>query len=431
MTRFVGKMAQRSVGHVAVMVVCLAASFGCSDDGAEPPGAGGENGQAGAGGSGGAGAGPPAPDPVGFAETAPISVGRNGHTATLLPDGRVLVVGGESVITREQMASVELFEPASETWTAGPDLPEPRSNHVAVRLGDGRVLVAGGGKSTPIGTPRGEEVKASAILFDPAADTWVATGSMLQARSHFAAARLPSGKVLVVGGGGDTHENGSECNGYGVPDCGPEADTLATAELYDPGVGSFAATGPLAVPRHSLTLTSLPDGRAAAVAGACDVGPVSYASSEVFDETTGQWAPGPTLIDEDRLFHSAAPLPSGRVLVGGGKQSNIQFLATANTLDFSAMTAHTAPALASARTAGTFVPLQSGGVLNVGGLHCLPCGPLGAAEIFDESSHSWSAIGELAHPRSAHTATVLSDGRVLIVSGYDAFANTTSCELSR
>ena len=371
-----------------------------------------------------------AADPTGFRGTGSMSLARSAHTATLLADGRVLVVGGESVTTRDPIDSVELFDPATETWATGASLPEPRSNHVAVRLADGRVLVVGGGRSAPIGVPKGEGVLASVVIYDPAADAWETTGDMLEGRSHFGAALLPSGKVLVCGGGAGTHENGSECNGYGITNCGPIGDTLAGAEVFDPATGTFEATAPLAEGRYLFTTTRLADGRVLVVGGANDA-KESFRSSEVYDEEAGTWVAGPDLVSADRLFHSAARLPSGRVLVGGGKKSNVTFLSSVDVVDVAAGAAEPTAPLGEALTVGRFVPLTSGHVLSVGGYRCPnPCAPVALAEIYEESTGTWAAIGDLKLPRAAHTATLLADGRVLVAGGYGAFGDLKTCEIS-
>ncbi|MEZ4223312.1 MAG: kelch repeat-containing protein [Polyangiaceae bacterium] len=369
-------------------------------------------------------------DPAGFRVTGALWHARSAHTATLLDDGRVLVVGGESVTTRSPLASVELYDPVTESWTEGPTLPEARSNHVAVKLSDGRVLVAGGGISAPIGVPKGEGVLASALLYDPVSNSWTPTGEMHEARSHFAALRLPSGNVLVAGGGAGTHDHGSTCNGYGVTDCGPIGDALASAEIYDTSKGTFAPTGPLASARYSFTLDAASGADALAVGGANDF-KESFASTERFDEASGVWSPGPALASADRLFHSAAPLPSGRLLVGGGKKSNTAMLNSAVWVDVKGMSSELTGSLGTAHTVGAFVPLASGHVLSVGGFTCPnPCAPIALAEIYDEASGAWTGIGALATDRAGHSATRLKDGRVLVVGGFSAAGNLTSCEVT-
>jgi len=119
-------------------------------------------------------------------------------TATLLPDGNVLVAGATSRTNGgDLVASAELYDPQSGAWSATQGLVAARAGHAAVLLADGKVLVTGGvGNEKPNGDP----VLASAELYDPASGTWSATASMLLPRRDFSATLLADGKVLVAGG---------------------------------------------------------------------------------------------------------------------------------------------------------------------------------------------------------------------------------------
>jgi hypothetical protein len=132
-------------------------------------------------------------------------------TATLLPDGRVLAVGGFDR-TEATLASAELYDPASGTWTATGSMIDARIWPTITLLPDGRVLVAGG-TIGPWHSDGSYVGLASAELYDPASGTWTATADMGTPRGVFNATLLLDGRVLVAGGG----PNGT------------------SAELYDPG----------------------------------------------------------------------------------------------------------------------------------------------------------------------------------------------------
>ena len=152
--------------------------------------------------------------------TGSLATARDDHTATLLPNGKVLVAGGYD--GSGTLASAELYDPASGTWTATGSLATARYRHTATLLPNGKVLVAGGSDNSG--------ALASAELYDPASGTWTATGSLATARDCHTATLLPNGKVLVAGG----------FDGSG---------SLASAELYDPASGTWTATGSLATAR--------------------------------------------------------------------------------------------------------------------------------------------------------------------------------------
>ena len=117
---------------------------------------------------------------------------RDRHTATLLQDGRVLVVGGggEGYASR---TSVELYDPATGTFSRTGSLKTGRWLHTATLLSDGRVLIAGGRSPN-------DSTYASAELYDPRTGKFTSTGSMKASRQQHTATLLPDGRVLIAGG---------------------------------------------------------------------------------------------------------------------------------------------------------------------------------------------------------------------------------------
>src|SRR5690242_16908223 len=116
------------------------------------------------------------------------------HTATLLPSGKVLVVGGEDA-NGALLSSVEIYDPKTNNWSPAAPLANAREHHTATLLPSGEVLVVGGlgGNGSAL---------ASAELFNPAINGWTQVGALSNGRSYHTATELPSGKVLVVGGQG-------------------------------------------------------------------------------------------------------------------------------------------------------------------------------------------------------------------------------------
>jgi N-acetylneuraminic acid mutarotase len=223
-----------------------------------------------------------------WSATGSMSQARDSHTATLLPDGRVLVAGGEGQgSSLGGLASAEIYDPASGTWTQTGSLGQAREQHTATLLPNGKVLVAGGE------APGGASL-ASAELYDPATGTWSPTGSMNQARNAYAAAQLTDGKVLAAGGTDGTN-------------------ALASAEIYDPATGTWSLTGSLQQARDFHTAT-LVNGRVL-VAGGTDGNDLFF--SELFDPASGTWTQTGSL-EQAREQHTATLLPDGTVLVAGG-----------------------------------------------------------------------------------------------------------------
>ena len=181
-----------------------------------------------------------------FTQTGSMAVGRYLHTATLLQNGKVLIVGGVVTSTSAPVATAEVYDPATGTFTTTGAMVTAREQHTATLLADGRVLIAGGTTSPPASLSSAWletgtvdlQGTATAEIYDPSTGSFSGTGSMAEARTFHTATLLPSGKVLVAGGG----------------------DENSTAEVYDPATGSFSMTGGMEIGRSGHTATLLPNG---------------------------------------------------------------------------------------------------------------------------------------------------------------------------
>ncbi|EPX58049.1 WD40 repeat domain protein [Cystobacter fuscus DSM 2262] len=215
---------------------------------------------------------------------------------------------------------------------------------------------------------------------------WASTGSMAGLRGSHTATLLLDGKVLVAGG----EESYS---------------SLATAEVYDPAMGTWSATGSMAVSRSGHTATLLPGGKVLVAGGE------GHRTAEVYDPAVGSWRATGSMASS-RYHHTATLLPDGKVLVTGGFSGGSTF-AMAEVYDPVTGTWSAAGSMVSLRAGHTATLLSDGKVLVSGG-RASGGGDLATAEIYDPAVGSWRTTGSMASPRYRHTATLLPDGKVLV-----------------
>jgi hypothetical protein len=214
--------------------------------------------------------------------------------ATLLNDGRVLIMGGDSSRVR-----AEIYDPATGTFSATdntPNIPE-----TATLLANGNVLVTWNYWDGESAYVRG------AALYDPSAHAFISIGTTAKYHNQPSATLLKDGKVLIAGG--DTGEGGGG---------------LISAELYDPETRTFTPTGNLITGRESHTATLLPDGSVLIAGGHCggivmNCDSDNLASAELYDAVTGTFhSTGSMAVGRDN--HAATLLNDGVVLITGGVQ---------------------------------------------------------------------------------------------------------------
>ena len=236
----------------------------------------------------------------------------SGHSATLMLDGRVLVAGGcvgdglTGISDR-----VELFDPATNSWTEVSAMSHPRCNPIAVLLTDGRVLVAGG--------EDGEGSLSSAEMFDPVTGQWSKTGDLITSRSDAVAVRLLDGRVMITGG------QAKVSNGL---------VTLNTVEIYDAQLGKWEQAAPMTHARYGHTADLLPGGLVLVVGGldGTDANAKLFLDGvEVYNPDAGTWTPIASL-NVPRAYHETILLPDGRIFVSGGISTDGSILASTEIL---------------------------------------------------------------------------------------------------
>lgn len=320
--------------------------------------------------------------------------GRFGAADALLPNGNVLLAAG---IDGPMIASGDIWNPSTGTWTWSTNsVSVPRGYPTVTKLLTGKFLYANGGDADD-----GSVAYTAADLFDPATGLFSATGSTHDARHGSTATLLSgSGKVLVAGG---IVSNGDA--------------RLASAELYDPGAGTFAYTGSMNVARDVAVAVELGNGKVL-IAGGGDGSGTSLDSSELYDPGTGQFTAGPTM-KAKRDDATATVLPDGRVLIVGGI-NNDTCTGSAEIYD---------PASNAFTLSGSSIPprrfhtatlLKSGLVLIAGGVDSAThVNSALDAYLYDPATDTFTATGSMATARFLHTATLLPDGRVLVAGGYN------------
>ena len=333
----------------------------------------------------------PAADPLVAVED--LHSQRTDHTATLLPDGRVVIAGGVTYADATLSAlsddlAVEVYDPATKTFSLDGTLLTGRSLHTATLLKDGTILIAGGGDING-------QALDSAETFDPKTGISTPTGPMGTARISAAAVALDDGRVLIVGG-----------SGGGL--------MLTSAEIYDPQTRAFIPAPWLLDGGGYVTATKLNDGRVLVAGGNTQSSPVD--SAELYDPATDSFSIA-AYMHEGRQGATSCLLPDGRVLVVGGIDDSGRENATAEVYNPDLKYFGTYAPLGDSRYQNTTTLLQDGSVLLAGGTDNGGSWT-STVERFDPVIGQTTPIGSMAKGRSGHTATLLKDGSVLIVGGW-------------
>ena len=329
--------------------------------------------------------------------TGPLNVGRRGHRATLLNDGRVLVTGGRSAGT-QVTTSAEMFVLSQESFFELPTvMNHPRSRHSATRLPSGKVLLAGGWFETSLGQIVSN---ATAEIFDPSTGLFTPVGNMTKARADHAAILLPNGTVLVTGGSQITPQGFLDYD-----DC----------EVFDPIALTFSPiAGLMSGARSTHEMFHLDGGKIIALGGS-----ETSVAADVYDIATGLFTPTNVPTNERPRFGAAiAQFDSeGVVLAGGDSSGSVVY-----SYPVTQFMQNTGSGLNRPRSYATATRVAPDQILIAGGIDF-------ANGAFIESSVDVVIEGGLAGARTfatdvrfstglaAHAAVTLANGDVLFCGG--------------
>ena len=346
--------------------------------------------------------------------------------------GDVLVTGGGAgtLTSATGLASTELWNFRRMSRTAGPNMATARALHSAVRLNDGRVLVLGGADQNGI-------VLASCELYDPVSNSFTPTGSMSTPRILHGACLLADGRVMVAGGTSTL-----------TPDVTAAiSGTLQSAEIFNPSSGTWSNAPNIGGRRLAPALTLLNTGRVM-VSGGVQVGflfgiPISALSTtavQLWNPANNTWSVGQNMA-QGRAGHqyNQVTLNDGRVLMSGGVNvPNLLGAATATPINGAEAYNPTTNTwqtvnMPTARALHSATLLTDGRVVACGGTQGSLTTPISIADVdvFNPASNTWSVAPALTGPRASHAANLLPDGTLILFGGQGAASSLASIETLR
>ncbi|CAF4020157.1 unnamed protein product [Adineta steineri] len=320
--------------------------------------------------------------PSEWIKVANMNVARESHTASILSNGKILVIGGFNGSSAHN--SAELYDPSTNTWTMMANMSVGRGDHTATTLLNGKVLVVGGWHISGYIN--------SVELYDPLTNNWTVVANITDARSVHTATLLSNGEVLVAGG--------DSTYSY-----------LNSVELYDPSANTWTMMANMNVGRQKHRTVLLSSGKVLVVGGSNS----DYLKSvELYDPSTNTWT---TMADMNVAAEdsTATLLSSGKVLVAGGW--NYNSTNSAQLYDLSTNTWIMMSNMHVGRSTHTATLLSSEKVLIIGGWR--KSSPTNSVELLDPSINSWTIAATMNVERTSHTASLLLNGKILVVGGFN------------
>lgn len=316
---------------------------------------------------------------VTFVQGAPLSKFRVDAASSLLPDGRVFVMGGNDgfYANKTTTNTTEIFDPNTNTWTSATSMSTKRFNHMAVALNNGKVLVTGGqDNNTHL---------SSSEIYDAQTDTWTTAASTNVRYNLGEVVKLTDGRVLIAGGGFSDQ----------------------STEIYDPSADRWTYTAEM-INNHggALTLTLLNNGKVLAVGGTN-----SRRTAELFDPKTDTWSlvADSTLVD--RSYHSAVKLANGNVLITGGNLEQNSEIFNVSTQKFESLATtnrYTNDCQSVLLDNGNVLIYALGDILNTN---------TESLELYNTSTNTWETLNTSFTGAQGYIMEKMHDGRILFGGG--------------
>lgn len=350
--------------------------------------------------------------------TPELTFPRSGHKAFLLDDGRIFVTDGFTSTTYNDeimafpLAIAQTYDFETGLWQlegSDSELQELLQQgwityHSSVKLPDGRILRLGF---------RVDDMWIESVIetdvFDPAIDSWTTLANPPSHRAGSDLILLDDGRLIAIGG----FEIGLAGGQLGT-------EFLGATDIFDPETGEWQKGTVMGQPLFRQTAVLLSDGRVLVVGGVFLSDGKESARAEIYDPATDTWTPTEDMSTE-RGQPNAVLLSDGRVLVTGDRSLDLRAVTgKAETYDPDTGAWSSTEDMSKAGIGHTLTLLPDGRVLAAGGVHPTNrhFGAYSTTEIFDPAANSWSPGPELAQPRIDHSATLLPDGRVLLVGGF-------------
>jgi N-acetylneuraminic acid mutarotase len=356
-----------------------------------------------------------------------MAVKRFGHAAELLADGRVLVAGGGIAWDVNDHPTytntAEIYNPTTNVWSSAGTFTGARQPHFVHRLASGKVLIAGGETGYDLVNDHGIWT-STAVLYDPASNSWSAAGSMSHPHVFGASVLLGNGKVLVAGGTTDETAAAVPTNKF---------------DLYDPATNSWSS-GTMTTARADISCSRtflLPsNGKVLVIGGRTGYNAVAQrgihtATTEIYSPASNSWATAGSMSGPHDNARGHL-LSNGKVFIAGGVNDSNVVTTLADRYDPATNSWSSAGSMSHPHYGQDQLALADDRLLITGGKTDTTAYSASTtlAEIYNPATNTWSAAGSMMHPHGSTWPVLLANGKVLIAGGMDdAYATTTAAEI--